>query len=108
MALRDNRSWIRFVGNECDESAELLPHLSKIERTRTIHWIEDKGGHRQGARAIFTGLFNAGGIFFDRSVDRRAVPSGVWRADGIEQAGDEWRLYYLIPIARCDRRLGAG
>ncbi|HIM50255.1 MAG TPA: hypothetical protein EYM32_15450 [Dehalococcoidia bacterium] len=43
-----------FVGNECNESAELLPNLSKVERTRTIHWIDDEGGHRQGARAIFT------------------------------------------------------
>ena len=42
------------MGNKCDESAELLPHLSKVERTRTIHWIDDEGGHRQGARTVFT------------------------------------------------------
>ncbi len=54
MALRDRQARIRFVGNKFDESAELLPHLSKVERTRTIHWMDDEGGHRQGARAVFT------------------------------------------------------
>ena len=42
------------MGNKCDESAELLPHLSEVQRTRTIHWIDNEGGHRQGAHAIFT------------------------------------------------------
>ena len=58
---RDSEQMVTFVGNHATEALSLLPRITEHARTRTLHFINAEGKHREGAHAVISTIALTGG-----------------------------------------------